>query len=279
MLIRTLVENTTLDHQLRAEHGLSLYIESGGERMLFDLGGGTLFLENAQKMGIDLAKIDRVIISHGHNDHGGGLRTFLETNKTAKVYLQKNAFDPHFSFRSERKIDIGLDPTLMADPRIILTEDFYQINENCVLFSGVPITRYFPSMNQNLYKLAGTELLIDDFDHEQNLIVQEESLSVVFIGCAHRGVVNILDEVRNRMGKYPTHVIGGFHMSSRSSGVTEDPETIVQVAQYFKKTNCRFFTGHCTGEIPYRIIKKIIGKKLQKITTGKTLLVVREESI
>jgi 7,8-dihydropterin-6-yl-methyl-4-(beta-D-ribofuranosyl)aminobenzene 5'-phosphate synthase len=77
MLIRTLAENTSLDSRLGCQHGLSLYIETGGRKVLFDMGADGLFTENASKMGVDLASVDVAFISHGHSDHGGGLKAFL----------------------------------------------------------------------------------------------------------------------------------------------------------------------------------------------------------
>ena len=77
MIIKTLVEDTTSKNNLRSEHGLSLYIETSGKKILFDSGTSGLFMENAIKMGIDISKIDYAIISHGHNDHGGGLERFF----------------------------------------------------------------------------------------------------------------------------------------------------------------------------------------------------------
>ncbi|HQO70467.1 MAG TPA: MBL fold metallo-hydrolase, partial [Clostridia bacterium] len=73
MIIKTLVEDTTNKEDLKSEHGLSLYIETSGKRILFDSGASGLFMENAIKMGINISDIDYAVISHGHNDHGGGL--------------------------------------------------------------------------------------------------------------------------------------------------------------------------------------------------------------
>ena len=85
MKITSLVENTTADPRLGKEHGLSLYIEAAGKTLLFDMGQSGLFAQNARTLGLDLAKVDLAVLSHGHYDHGGGLTHFLELNKTAPV--------------------------------------------------------------------------------------------------------------------------------------------------------------------------------------------------
>jgi len=80
MIIKTLVENTALSKNFGSEHGLSLYIEANSHKILFDVGASELFLENAKKLNVDISEVDYLIISHGHYDHGGGLRAFLREN-------------------------------------------------------------------------------------------------------------------------------------------------------------------------------------------------------
>ena len=86
MKITALLENTASDCCMMTEHGLSLYIEAQGKKILFDMGQTDLFYKNALTLGIDLAEVDIAILSHGHYDHGGGLEKFLEINKKAPVY-------------------------------------------------------------------------------------------------------------------------------------------------------------------------------------------------
>ena len=102
MRIKVLAEDTSSNSSMKSEHGLSLYIETMGKKILFDTGASNLFLENAEKMGISIKDVDLAVISHGHYDHGGGLRGFFEENDKAKVYIHKKAFEPHFSKRSEK---------------------------------------------------------------------------------------------------------------------------------------------------------------------------------
>ena len=90
MKLWTLVENTSCNENLKNEHGLSFYIETQNHKILFDFGQSDIFLENANKMGIDLSKVDIAILSHGHYDHGGGLKTFMKINEKEWKRLIKN---------------------------------------------------------------------------------------------------------------------------------------------------------------------------------------------
>lgn len=100
MIIKTLAENTSASENLKSEHGFSLYIETKNQKLLFDTGATALFAENADKMQVDLTEVDLVVISHGHYDRGGGLKTFLGINSKAKNYVTRNAFGNYYSSRS-----------------------------------------------------------------------------------------------------------------------------------------------------------------------------------
>ncbi len=100
MKIQVLMENTA-EGALCREHGLSLFLEVEGRKLLFDTGKSGRFLENADRMGVDVSAADLVVLSHGHYDHGGGLSEFLNRNQTAKVYVQETAFGSYYASRSD----------------------------------------------------------------------------------------------------------------------------------------------------------------------------------
>jgi 7,8-dihydropterin-6-yl-methyl-4-(beta-D-ribofuranosyl)aminobenzene 5'-phosphate synthase len=138
MRIKTLVENTSLSGEISSEHGLSLYVESNGRKLLFDMGKTDLFLENAKKLGVDLAEVDLAIVSHGHYDHGGGLSAFLRANRKAMVYIRKEAFERHLALRPDGRLDdIGLDPAFIESGRLIWTGAYERIASGLELFSNV----------------------------------------------------------------------------------------------------------------------------------------------
>ena len=109
MIIKTLVENTSISKDFGNEHGLSLYIETNALKILFDVGASKLFLKNAEKLGVNITDVDFLVIY----DHGGGLKNFFKENTKAEVYLHHLAFEKHYAIRPNDKLDfIGLDDEL-----------------------------------------------------------------------------------------------------------------------------------------------------------------------
>ena len=132
MKITSLVENTSKCENIESEHGLSLYIEANGWKILFDMGQTDLFSKNAKKLDIDLAEVDIAILSHGHYDHGGGLAKFMEINRKAPIYMHEKAFGAHYNGTEKY---IGLDTSLINNPRIIYMHDPRKIDEGLTLYS------------------------------------------------------------------------------------------------------------------------------------------------
>ena len=274
MIIKTLVENTSTSEELGNEHGLSLYIETRQHKLLFDTGASELFTENARKMQVDLSKIDIVVISHGHYDHGGGLKAFLKLNSTAKVYLNKRAFGNYYANQSNgEKKYVGLDKKLAPNDRFVFVEGRLVIDNELELFSGAKGTRLNPTGNQDLFIKDGELLKLDDFSHEQNLIIRENENSVLVAGCAHRGIVNILDQYRADKKHQPSHVIGGFHLYNRGADKYENPSVIAEIGSYLLSTGAIFYTGHCTGVKAYEQLKSIMGAHVNYLSTGSQLII------
>ncbi len=273
MIIKTLIENTAISEDFRSEHGLSLYIETKAHKLLFDTGASGLFAENALKMNIDLSEVDMVVLSHGHYDHGGGLHTFLNLNKKAKVYLNRRAFDKHYANRPNGKKEyIGLDESLMPSDRFIFTGDHLVIDEELELFSNVRGARLLPSGNRDLFMGSIQSMVPDDFSHEQNLIIKEDENRILVAGCAHKGIVNILEHMRQLKGRFPTYVIGGFHLSNPAAKVDEDPAVVSQVGAYLINTNAKFYTCHCTGLKSYSDLKSMMKENVDYLSTGSQMI-------
>lgn len=268
MKIITLVENTSINKTLKAEHGLSVHIETEHKKILFDTGASDAFLHNASSMGLDIASVDALIISHGHYDHGGGIQNFINVNKKAPIYIQEAAFGDFYSKRSNGNLAyIGLDPTLQNNERIIWVKDYKQIFSGVEIFSDFQNKLFFPKGNATLF-MDSKGTTNDTFAHEQVLVLEENGIFFLCTGCAHNGIVTILDSFNERYGRYPDYVLGGFHLHSGSTGITEDEKTIRDIASYLLNTKARYYTGHCTGEKPFALLQNRMSEYIAYASAG-----------
>jgi 7,8-dihydropterin-6-yl-methyl-4-(beta-D-ribofuranosyl)aminobenzene 5'-phosphate synthase len=258
MKIRTLMENTACCENLTAEHGLSLYIETGNRRILFDMGQSAAFADNAEKMGIDLAAVDTAILSHGHYDHGGGLAAFLRCNDRAPVYIRSDAFRRHYHGAEKY---IGLDESLRDHPRLILTGDSCSLGEGLCLYSCNERPRLWKTDHSGLLTEREGQLLPEDFSHEQYLLVQEQGKRILISGCSHKGIRNLVQWFK------PDILVGGFHLKSMNP---DDPQ-LLAIGQELLSYPTVYYTGHCTGDAQYARLKALMGDRLHKLSTGTVL--------
>lgn len=272
MIIKALTENTSLSEEYSAEHGLSLYIEIGKHKILFDFGETDLFARNAQKLGVDIADVDIAMLSHGHKDHGGGLETFLELNSKALVYAHTKAFEKQYSIKAEGSIkSIGLDSSLLSSNRFVFTADHYNITEGIEVFSFISGKELMSESNNTLFMESGDDKVVDTFEHEHNLIVTENGKSVLFAGCAHNGIVNIMKRYASLKKGYPEYIIGGFHLFNPNTKKSENPGLVKNIALELKSAKSNYYTCHCTGIESYNLLKSVLGDRIGYISAGSIL--------
>lgn len=262
MRITALVENQR-KNELKAIHGLSLYIETQRHKILFDLGPDDTLFDNAKMRGIDLGEVDTVIISHGHMDHGGALRRFLEINKIADIYVQKEAFKPHYSKFLFKKISIGIDDMLINHPRVTLIEGDYQIDEELLLFTVKDRDKCYSKANDTLY-VNGEK---DDFSHEHNLIIRERQTALI-MGCGHAGVVNIMEKAATYC---PQLCVGGYHLFNPLTRRTVPVTLLADISRELQKyPEIQFYTCHCTGTEAFRYLSQQM-PNLSYLSCGETI--------
>lgn len=271
MILRMLVDNETDHPACRAAHGLSLWIEVGGRSLLFDFGPKGVLLGNAAALGVDLSNADLAVLSHGHADHGGGLGEFLEANPTAPVYVRPAAFGRHLSLRGGGTHDIGLDPGLADHPRIVHTADVHRIDPELLLFTTPGRSRTEPRGNATLMTEGYAGPIRDGFAHEQNLLISAEGRTVLVAGCAHAGILNILDRAAGLGFPRIEHIVGGFHLFSHGTGAVEPEAAIRSLGGELGKTGAFFHTCHCTGTGPFAVLKSILGGDIDYMKAGMAL--------
>lgn len=259
-----LLENTTEREDLAAEHGLSIYIETEHHKIIADTGASDRTWENAEKLGVDLSAVDTIVLSHGHYDHSGGLLSLAAECPDASIYMQKSAGNDYY--HGERYI--GIDKEILRLPGLHLLEGGIQIDDGLEIFSEMTGNRNRPEGNKVLSEKINGELVQDDFLHEQCLAVRYKGKNLLISGCAHNGILNILDRYRELYGTDPDVVISGFHMMKDSEYTQEETETILETARELCSMPTVFYSGHCTSQPAFDLMKKIMKDQLLPIHSG-----------
>ena len=254
-----LSDNRSSDSRLSTEHGLSILLETERHKILLDTGASDVFIKNAEQLGIDLSDVDYVFISHGHSDHAGGLRYFLEYNRQAQVIVSPDAMSGKFFSKRGDLHRITTEWPEIDDDRLILIDQTCEIAEGLHAIAHIPQIHPMPKGNQKLYvQDANGDYIHDDFRHELALYAD----GLLFTGCAHSGLENIL-------AACPWHVhtvVGGFHLLDGQ----ESEEELAALAHRLKAKypETLFYTSHCTGDSVFEVMRDVMGEQLQPFSAG-----------
>ncbi len=261
MKLTVLTENTTYT-ELAAEHGLSLYLTVNGRKILFDMGQSAIFSDNARRLNIDLSGVDAAVLSHGHYDHGGGIRAFLDINKHAPVYISRDAFGAHYNGTSKY---IGLDPALQKEPRLIPAAEVQPLGDGLTLYTMHDAPYKHAIQPFGLTVCCAGQFVPEDFRHEQYLLIEENGRRILVSGCSHRGICNIMAWFR------PDVLIGGFHFMKLDPAEETARATLDAAAEELLSYPTMYYTGHCTGEAQFAYLKAKMGDRLENLYTGRII--------
>lgn len=258
MKVTVIVDNKphSNNHELKTEHGLSLHIEYNSYSILCDLGASNVFADNAKILGIDISTCNFTFISHGHNDHCGGLSHFFKNTKEQKVYIHSSIPDEeYFSTRREKIHNLNIDRRTFIDneERLIKLDETAEIAEGVYAVQCHEDRYPTPYGNCFLWKNSGKKEENDSFKHELSLAFITPKGVVVISPCSHCGALNIMQECKRVTGCDRIYAyIGGLHFVEGENCITETTDFTDAIRKEYPET--LIFTGHCTCETAKNII-------------------------
>lgn len=265
------VDNTPLDGRFAAEHGLCVWLEHSGLNLLLDTGMGGAVMPNLATLGLDPAKLDGIIISHGHYDHIGGLEQLLKARngKEIDVWCHSNVFGSHLLEAPDGPTNIGapLDPAGYE----ALGARFHFLEREAKPWPGITLLAQIP--RETGYEVPRPELLADvggsikpdPFPDDLAVLVDAPAGPAVITGCAHSGVINILRLATQRAGAAIVNLIGGTHL-----GPAEADQRDATAAELKRMSGLQVISGHCTKDAGH-MLAEALGERYTHMAAGMAL--------
>ena len=281
MKVTILTENTVSRRGLLAEHGLSVLIEAGNRRILFDTGQSGVYLHNAQKLGISLEGLDGIVLSHGHYDHTGGLPEFPAA-ADCPVFLSEKALEDKWCLEKNggpaRCIGIPWREESgdgRIPGRLIFTAEKEEIFPDIYVLGGITSTVLEEAARDNLFRIRRDGQFIPDrMEDEQLLILRTARGLAVFAGCAHAGILSCLEKVRTSCpGEKCFFLLAGMHL--RGCGEEQVNAVIDGLKQYGFSI---LIPLHCTGTLATARMRMAFGRSCLMAEAGKSFLIPEEET-
>lgn len=245
--ITTLIENTA-SVGFMAEWGLSMLVEADGHRILLDTGPGISTVYNASLLGVDFTAVDKMVLSHGHYDHTGGLKDILlRITGGVDIISHPSIWESKYAIRENKAKYIGIPfyreelETLGA--RFKMSKEPVYIADNILTSGEVPFVTGYEETDRDLYIKEKDRFINDNFPDDLSLAIKTEKGLAIFLGCAHRGMINIINRFQEITGDERIYsVVGGTHLISAS------PERLAKTIADLKKTGIqKLGVSHCTG--------------------------------
>ena len=242
MELTVLVDNHTfIDEYYLGEPALCIYLEADGKRVMLDTGYSDIYLKNAEKMGIDLTKLDTIVLSHGHDDHTKGLEYFPKKDGSIQLLAHPLAFHP----KKREPLSIGCpfsEEELRGMFQVKLSAEPVRLTEHLWFLGEIPRENDFENQNPVAEVLEDGVWKPDYMKEDTALVYEDREGIYVITGCSHSGICNICEYAKKVTGKGRIlGLIGGFHLFE------EDAEQIRKTADYLAGEKIgALYPCHCT---------------------------------
>ncbi len=262
----TVLIDNMAEEPLLSEWGLSILISADERKLLLDTGASGLYAQNADRLGIRLENVDIGVLSHAHYDHADGMDTFFTLNRSAPFLVREGTCENCYGVKEGQLRYIGIQSGVLKKykERIRYVSGVRMIADGIWL---VPHRRadYSPiALRNELYTVDNGERHPDDFTHEQSLVIETGQGLVVFNSCSHVGMKNILEDVREKLGRSDViGYVGGLHLYKMTD------EELAVICEEIRRTPIKhIFTGHCTGDHAFGFLKKRLGERIEQFSSG-----------
>ncbi|MEA3423305.1 MAG: MBL fold metallo-hydrolase [Bacillota bacterium] len=267
--ITTLLENKKKeDKSYYTEHGLSFVIETPSESIIFDTGQSDAFIRNARLMDIDLKCVNKMIISHGHYDHSGGVKPFIEKyHNNLQFFVSSHFFDKKYKIVDEISKYIGNDfnSEFLEGNGVsinLIKNSITKVSENIYVVTNFE-RNFLEETNEQFYIKENGKNIVDLFNDEISVVVKGEKGLVVLVGCSHPGIRNIITTVKKLFSEPILAVIGGTHLRNASD------KRIMDTIEIFKELKIKKIgVSHCTGDRAVNLLKKEMPDEFFENNTG-----------
>lgn len=267
--IRVLVENTTPHMPLLGEYGWSALVSVDDHNILFDTGSDQALFINSQHLHIPLNEVHDLVISHGHIDHTGVVMPFLRHTQTCRITAHPGIFATRYAvFSTERRLNISCPFTeqeaIAAGASFNYTQEFGQVLPGVYVTGEIPRVTSFEDVGGNFEVETPDGLKSDLIPDDMAMVIDHPEGLIIISGCAHSGVVNTLEYVRQMLPDRPIQAyIGGMHLLNASS------QRLANTIAYFKKHPVeRILVGHCTGFYAEAGLYNALERKVVKVAAG-----------
>lgn len=243
MQITVLVDNNTIVNEyFLGEPGFSLYIEVADKKILFDTGYSDVVIKNAEKLNINLYDIDYLVLSHGHDDHSGGLRFLKGGYNADKKPDLIIAGKEVFNCRIDNGVEFGCpvsENELKELFNLKISEKPFWISDDVVFLGKIPRKNGFEKTIPSGISNNQPDYIFED----SALAVKSEKGLIIITGCSHSGIANICEYAKEICETDSIYsIIGGLHL------VNSNDEVIQKTGQYLQKLNLdSLYACHCTG--------------------------------